>query len=47
MKWVRMVLGDHADISNIFSLKVTIGKSEVGRRDLSLKKGTKPKRKLK
>ncbi len=29
MKWVRMVLGDHAGTSNIFFLKVTIGKSEV------------------
>lgn len=47
MKWVRMVLGDHADMTNIFFLKVTIGESEVGRRDLGLKKGTKRKSKLK
>ena len=31
MKWVRIVLDDHADMSNIFFLKVTIGKSEVER----------------
>jgi len=28
-KWMRIVLGDLADMSNIFFLEVTIGKSEV------------------
>ena len=31
MKWVRMVTGENADISNIFFVKVTLGESEVGK----------------
>ncbi len=31
MKWVRMVIGNNADISNIFFVKVTLGESEVGK----------------
>jgi hypothetical protein len=31
MKWVRMVIGDNADISNIFFVKVTLGESEEGK----------------
>lgn len=46
MKWVRMVLGDHADMSNIFFLKVIIG-SAVVRPYLVLKRRTKRDRKLK
>jgi hypothetical protein len=40
MRWVRMVLGDHADLSNIFFVKVTIGEGEAGRRKVGLKKNT-------
>ena len=29
MKWVRMVLGDSRDLSNICFLKVTLGESET------------------
>ncbi len=47
MKWVRVVLGDHTDMGNIFFLKVTTGKSEVKKRDRGLKRGTKRQGKLK
>ncbi len=47
MKWVRMVLGDHADMNNIFFLKVTVGKTEVIRRDLVLERRTKRNWRLK
>ncbi len=47
IKWVRMVLDDHTDMSNISFLKVTIKKPEVGRRDLGLERRTKRNRKLK
>jgi len=47
MKWVRLVLGDHADMNNIFSLKITVGKTEVRRRDLVLERRTKRNRRLK
>jgi len=40
IKWVRMVLGDQADLSNIFFVKVTIAKTEVGKRKLGLKRNT-------
>jgi len=40
IKWVRMVLGDHADLKNIFFAKVTIGEGEVGKQRLSLKRNT-------
>lgn len=32
MKWVRMVLGDDADVSDIFFVKVTIDESGAERR---------------
>ncbi len=31
VKWVRMVLGDDADITNIFFVKVTLDESEAER----------------
>jgi len=40
MKWVRMVLGDYADLKNIFFAKVTIGEGEAERLKLTLKKNT-------
>jgi hypothetical protein len=40
MKWVRLILGDHADLRNIFFAKVTIGEGEVGKQRLSLKRNT-------
>ena len=33
VKWVRMVLGDDADITNIFFVKVTLDESEAERRE--------------
>ncbi len=47
MRWLSTFLGDHTDMSNIFFLKVTVGKDKVGRRDPGLKRRNKQSREIK